>query len=908
MELQIYEIIVFSKNVAMKGLFFLCFSLYINCGIAENVKDPVTIETLKTYISNFISYGHEKIFFDLILKPDNPVVSIRNNKSEENHNAETTEITPLKYEMGVLKFQNILIFIILSLLIIAISYIYHFLRLKKELSKVHSLEKKLIKREDEYERIFNSMQDVYYRSDINGNVVSVSPSVFMLSGFKVQDVIGQHESFFYEDSSHREPLLRELISKGEVNDSFVLLKNAWGKTLPISLNARVIYDENNTITGFEGVLRDVSKTVANENLLKASEQKLKIATEIAKLGISVFNQDTEELEINEILSLFIFGDSKTGKISFSQLSNLIHPEDYQNIVAGFNKLLDDEAGDFDSEFRIAGFDGEFIWFNSKFVKVYNANVSDKGKILGIHLYINELKKTLLTLQHNQRKLEAIYNSVQIMLIVADKNLNIREVNDVVTAETGLLKEKLIGNSICCLCEEFANDSGKQQDISSEVFKAIIRESVVNMENIYNKEISFPLVGKPHESGKSFYSLSTTVFTVENELRILLSIIDITDRKTYEVESERTRMLLEENSKLKSDFISNLSYEIRTPINSIVGFVSLLKSKSVSNEQKEKYVEIIRDSSDKLLGIIENVVELSKAEFNELDVRKTEFNIVTLIKNIEEVYSDRIKEKGLNFYTEINIPSDKVLFDSDLNKIRTVLGHLIENSIKYTDAGRIDIGTYYGTDCLWFYVSDTGSGIEEPDTLFETSSAANTDMFDMNDKDRGMGISLRICKAYIEVLGGELLVVSEPGAGSRFSFYIPAGNLESEAGVLNEKAGVKAKILIVEDEDYNYDYLSQILEMEGYDYLIADDGQKAIDIVKENQDIDLILMDIRLPGIDGLEASRIIKSMNPEIPIIAQTAYGLDSKEDKQMEEYCDDYIQKPIVSKILINKIEKFLK
>ena len=111
------------------------------------------------------------------------------------------------------------------------------------------------------------MQDVYYRSDINGNVVSVSPSVFMLSGFKVQDVIGQHESFFYEDSSHREPLLRELISKGEVNDSFVLLKNAWGKTLPISLNARVIYDENNTITGFEGVLRDVSKTVARNNFV-----------------------------------------------------------------------------------------------------------------------------------------------------------------------------------------------------------------------------------------------------------------------------------------------------------------------------------------------------------------------------------------------------------------------------------------------------------------------------------------------------------------------------------------------------------------------------------------------------------------------------------------------------------------
>lgn len=793
--------------------------------------------------------------------------------------------------------QNFLFFAILILIIISAFYIYHFYKLKKESIRTTNLENELDQRNDEYARVFNSLQDVYYRSDINGIVVSVSPSVFALSGYEAKDVIGLHESSFYDDRSLWGPFRKDLIAKGAVNDRLLMLKNANSKPVAVSVTAKVIYDSNNNITGFEGVLRDVSLTILNENKLKASEQKLKLATEISNLGISEYNPQSGEFVINDVLSKIVFENDKSTKINVTQLSNLIHQDDLHRLIDGYNRIISSSISEFEIEFRIVGVKGDFVWFKSKFIKLQATKELDSEIILGIHLYIDDLKSALISARQNQRILEAIYNSVEIMLIVVDEKLNIREVNNTVSTETEMLKEHIVGNRLGYIFK----------DLYENELESIVLSSLESKENIYNREISCKLANSITDSDNCFYNVSTAIFFVDDDLRILVSIVDITDRKKYETESERTRILIEENSKLKSDFISNLSFEIRTPINAIMGFVSLLKSRSVSAEQKEKYVEIIRDSSDNLLKIVENVIELSKAEFHELDIRKTEFDIVTLVRNIGEAYFDKIKEKNIEFVLKIDIPEDKTILNSDILKIRTVLGHFLENSIKYTESGVITVGLNIKEARLWLYISDTGIGIENPDMIFTTSLEEAKPTFDNHLKNHGMGISLRICKAYIEALGGELFIESTLGSGSKFSFYLPFEEAAIEKEIIKKEKTVKAKILIVEDEDYNYEYLSQILEMEGYDFIVADDGQKAIDAVKENVDIDIILMDIRLPGINGLEAAKIIKSICPKIPIIAQTAYDFNTEEEKLIEEYCEDYIQKPIVSKILLNKIEKLL-
>ncbi len=300
--------------------------------------------------------------------------------------------------------------------------------------------------------------------------------------------------------------------------------------------------------------------------------------------------------------------------------------------------------------------------------------------------------------------------------------------------------------------------------------------------------------------------------------------------------------------------------------------------------------------------------MSKAEFNELVYQPGSFKPAELLRLLQNQFLQQANIKDLNLKIEIEQIDSSAIIVTDYLKVKSVLTHFIENAIKFTTKGEVVLGVRkldVGTE---FFVKDTGIGISKPETLF-LGKEEKSEISILQGLDGGMGISLRLCKAYLELIDSEILVKSTLGKGSQFSFIIKDTQKIpiEQPSIEKPSASSHGVVLIVEDEDYNYNYLSQILELENYDYIIADDGQKAIDFVKEGRKIDIILMDVRLPGIDGIEASRQIKSINPHIPIIAQTAYNLDTDEDRLMEQYCDDYIQKPIVSKALIKKIRALL-
>jgi PAS domain S-box-containing protein len=819
---------------------------------------------------------------------------------------------PLNINFSTRESKTLFVLVSFVLFCLTILFLYQYLKLRKANRKLINLQQLISKSSDEYERIFDALQDVYYRADENGIINLVSPSITSLSGYKPEDVIGKHDSFFYFNPQNRDVVMRELLKKGSITDEKIILKNSDGAPLTFSINAKIIRNQYDKVVGFEGVLRDISHSIASEEKLKRSEQKLIVAAEIAQLGVSEYSTETRAAEINSTLSTLIFGESSKSFISIDTIFNLIHPEDSGRLKAKYDQLLEGRIEEFEMEFRVAGPDGNFRWFKNKYIAKKSLISGNKPEILGIHLLIDEFKTTMLKYQHNQRLLEVIYNTIPIMLIVVDSNMIITEVNDVISAFTSLSREHVTGKNIREIIqfEELKEENTKLNinEMHSPLCD-LVENSITNQENIYNREISFLFKGQNSSDKRKYFSVSTSIFIHNTEKRVLLSIFDITERKIADIEVEKSKIILEENHKLKSDFIANLSFELRSPINSIMGFVSLLKNKSVSLEQKEKYIEVIKESSDRLLGIIENVIELSKVEFEELDVRNSEFSIVTLIKTIAEKYRHRIMSKNLELIEDIEIASEQALYNSDLQKIKSILSHIIENAIKYTVEGSITLGAKLDSTWLKIYVKDTGVGIGNLEKIFYNDNTGMDDLLNFNNQDGGMGISLRICNAYAQVLGGSIAVDSAPGKGSKFELLLPIASSLPKEIALPEKKEIlgKFKILIVEDEDYNYNYLSQVLELEGYDFAIADDGQKAVDFVKSEPNIDLILMDIRLPVLDGLEASKIIKGINPKIPIIAQTAYGLDSEEDRLMEEYCDDYIQKPIVSKILITKIKKFL-
>jgi PAS domain S-box-containing protein len=432
-------------------------------------------------------------------------------------------------EYDIILIRNI--FAIFSLLFLAVAtmFLFHYLRLRRELKNVKNLESKLNSSEEEYSRIFNSMNDIYYRLDVKGNILKLSPSVYKVSGYTPNDLIGKNEVVFYKDTNERDVLLKTIFEKGYINNYKVTLLKSSGEELPVSVNAKVLYDSNNSFIGFEGILRDVSDSVNSEKSLAISQQKLKSIIELAGLGISSYVEEDKCLELNAAISRVLYGHGEIVKVSILELLELVHPVDRKNIEKAVAKILDDVSDEVFFDCRIAAFDGYFAWYSNRFVKIKS---DESDEIIGVHLNITDLKNNITVLTENQRKLEAIYNSVKIMLISVDKNMNIREVNDEVVAMSGLMKDEIIGRSFKILCFDEQNSSKHTKlTIPSEIFE-LTQKSLNHFDNIYDYEFAAYECDQNGEKIVKYFSLSTSVYNVDEKVQLLASFIDITSRKNF----------------------------------------------------------------------------------------------------------------------------------------------------------------------------------------------------------------------------------------------------------------------------------------------------------------------------------------------------------------------------------------
>lgn len=367
---------------------------------------------------------------------------------------------------------------------------------------------------------------------------------------------------------------------------------------------------------------------------------------------------------------------------------------------------------------------------------------------------------------------------------------------------------------------------------------------------------------------------------------------------------------EESDKLKTAFLANMSHEIRTPMNGIMGFAGLLARDNIDTAKKQKYVEIIKQNSNQLLSIINDLVDISKIEAGQIDLEEDEMNPEELTQSIADFYYQKAKEKDIVFKV-VNKSKDVHLI-ADETKIRQILTNLIENAFKFTSEGEIRFGYEIKDDFVEFYVSDTGIGMEPGalEIIFERFRQVE---LSSARKYGGTGLGLSISKAYIEKMGGEIWVDSELGKGSTFYFNVPLelnDQFVEEEGVpvSDEELNWDGKlILIAEDEKVNYKYFEEILFETKVNLLWAENGQVAVDKCMDNDAIDLVLMDMKMPLLNGYDATREIKKIKPDLPVIAQTAYALVGDEAKAIQAGCDDYIHKPIDMDVLIDKIAKYL-
>jgi len=445
------------------------------------------------------------------------------------------------------------------------------------------------------------------------------------------------------------------------------------------------------------------------------------------------------------------------------------------------------------------------------------------------------------------------------------------------------------------------------------YRALLDETLDRLLK-YNEpyEVEFNIMRASDGAIRSIYSKAELVVAPDGEHATIIGVIqDITDRKKNEEELIRAKVKAEESDKLKTAFLHNISHEIRTPMNAIVGFSTLLGDPEVDERSRKSYIDVIMQSSNHLLSIITDIVDISNIEANLIKTVKNEINVNKTLKYLFNQFITKTNEKQIKLVCEAGLSDPEALILTDRTKLTQILSNLINNALKFTDKGIIKIEYRLKENFLEFCVSDTGIGISpvHHERIFDRFYQVQSNVSRLYE---GTGLGLAISKAYVELLGGKIWLSSEPGNGTKFFFTIPYEKRDSTTITVYEKKApdsfvfpVKKVILVAEDVESNFKLISYFLEGSNAEVLHAINGKEAVEKCLSMGNIDLILMDIKMPVMDGYTAVKLIREKNTEIPIIAQTAY-LDDRE-RAIECGCSGFLSKPFDKKGLFKVLGEFI-
>ena len=425
----------------------------------------------------------------------------------------------------------------------------------------------------------------------------------------------------------------------------------------------------------------------------------------------------------------------------------------------------------------------------------------------------------------------------------------------------------------------------------------------------------------HKAGH-YVNLSTRSVTVRSDSGEVLGALtisrDITRLKQVHEDLIKANIGAEASNRLKSNFLANISHEIRTPLNSVVGFSNLLLNNNLTNEVKEEYIEHINHNSEKLLQIIGDIIDLSRLESSQIEITYEEASLSAIVNEIIEEARQIIRrnEKPIILNVKNHFEDVGDLIFTDRIWLKRVLNHLMDNAVKFTLEGSVEFSYLLENQNIVFKIRDTGIGINKENLgrIFEEFRQE----FDGHHRPfEGLGIGLTLAKEVIERMGGKIVVESEKGVGSEFSFsipYRPAGSPKSKvATVINESImkpidWSSRKCLLVDDNKDVLIYLNRVLTDTGVSIITARSGFEAIEIIKATPDIDVVLLDMQMPEMNGIETTREIRKIRKNLPIIAQTAFIFEDDKDIILEAGCDACLIKPIRREHLLTVMSSFVK
>lgn len=505
----------------------------------------------------------------------------------------------------------------------------------------------------------------------------------------------------------------------------------------------------------------------------------------------------------------------------------------------------------------------------------------------------ERMKALVKIQISDLRFKSVLNSTTDLVQVVDQQGKLVFVNKAFLAVFGVSEAEILGKPLnAFMSEEDARMCASTNQMALQASGVVRNEEALG--------------------GKIFETLKFPVDLGYGETGVGAFIRDITDKKRMLHDLLDAKEKAEESDRLKSAFLANMSHEIRTPMNGILGFTDLLSEQSIGAAEREEFIRIIKKSGQRMLNTVNDIIEISKIETGQVSLQKAKVDINKEMEDIYAFFLPEAEAKGLRMFFEFEPSAQGLVLETDLVKLNSILTNLIKNAIKYTEKGSIRIGFNRKDECeILFFVEDTGIGIplHRQEAVFDRFIQA-----DMGDTRayQGSGLGLSIAKSYVEMLGGKMSLESAPGKGSRFSFTLPC---EEEGKPLTEKAlqepaeqvfQGKLKVLIADDDEVADMFLTLVVQDIAIETLHAANGEEAVAIAKAHPEIDLILMDIKMPLMDGYEATRAIRKFNPEVVIIAQTAYAIAGDREKALEAGCTDYISKPVKADLLMKMIRRY--
>ena len=746
----------------------------------------------------------------------------------------------------------------------------------------------LEKSEEKYRTVTESLSECVFTVDLNGYYTYLSPVFEKITNRKVKDFIGKFILEGIHPSQHDYILRKfrntENILTTQTYDINILTDD--NQKVPLEVNIKPLFDKHGNLIGHVGTFKDISKRKKAEQKLQQREQYFRQIFENQEVIKLIIDPETGVIDKANLAAEKFYGWSikELERMNITQI-NISSNIEIRNKI---KKTLELKQNHFESEHLKAN-------GTKANVEIYTSiiNIDEKQYIYSIIIDISKQKQTLNQLH----KLNSAINQSTSIVVITDKNGTIEYVNPIFIESTGYSIDEVIGKNPRILKSGFHSDEFYQN-----------LWETLSVGKTWKGEFQ-----NKTKNGKLFWesAVISPIFDKQNEITNYLAVKDnITEKKKMEEALVLAKEKAEESDRLKTSFLQNMSHEIRTPLNSILGFSQLLQDTKTDNPRVLKFSSIINNSGQRLLELINNILDISKIEAGSVKINQEAIHLNTLLKHVKDVVQLKADEKQLEIIMNMPWDEGESLIQTDAGKLNQILLNLINNAIKFTKSGNVTCSyELINDDFLEFKVSDTGIGIpkQKQKQIFQRFFQVDQSI---SRNFEGAGLGLSITKALVNLLGGEIRFESEYRKGTTFYFTLPYKGRKRKSKVISSVPKLESKkelkVLIAEDDMASFLFLETVLLDFNVKITHAQNGREAVKFAKENR-FNFILMDINMPILNGLEATEIIRSFDKETPIIAQTAFAFAVEEKKVFEAGCNAYLAKPVSKIKLLKTISKFI-